>query len=46
MRRQAFDYQEPPSLSDGLRHRARQFNFDDQSIFSYANANKHWWGYA
>ena len=39
----AFDAgQETPSL----RHRARSLNFDDQSIFTYANANKNWWGYA
>lgn len=28
------------------RHRARSANFDDQSIFTYAHANKNWWGYA
>jgi hypothetical protein len=35
-----------PETSTGNRHRARQLNFDDQSIFTYANANEHWWGYA
>ena len=28
------------------RHRTREANFDDQSIFTYAHANKNWWGYA
>lgn len=46
MRNAEFAYAAPDAPSDGLRHRARQFNFDDQSIFSYSSPNKNWWGYA
>ena len=45
MRKSYFTYdagQEFPSA----RHRARANNFNDQSIFTYAHANKNWWGYA
>jgi len=45
MRRDAFPYDTGQPVNS-LRHRARAYNFDDQSIFTYAHANKNWWGYA
>lgn len=39
----AFD---PGAEKPTVRHTARAVNFNDQSIFTYAHANKNWWGYA
>lgn len=45
MRRTAFTYDAGSEVPSN-RHRARSINFNDQSIFTYAHANKNWWGYA
>lgn len=45
MRRQEFTF-DTGAESATMRHRARALHFNDQSIFSYSSANKHWWGYA
>lgn len=45
MRRTAFAYDAGSEVLSN-RHRARALNFNDQSVFTYAHANKNWWGYA
>lgn len=45
MRRDAFAFDAGPEVPSS-KHRARSINFNDQSIFTYAHANKNWWGYA
>jgi hypothetical protein len=45
VRRNDFLYIDAFGMPVQGRHQARAMNFQDQSIFSYAHANKNWWGY-